>query len=63
MVPNTHLSFVHIITCIMADVKLLIIHIQLIIMIFLKWDIVHLLIAAPVAKWHTKVDWEQDYTS
>lgn len=47
----------------MADVKLLIIHIQLILMSFLKWDIVHLLIAAPVAKWYTEVDWKQDYTS
>ena len=47
----------------MADVKLLIIHIQLILMSFLKWDIVHLLIVVPVAKWHAEVDWKQDYTS
>ena len=50
MVPNTHFSFGHIITCIMADVKQLIIHIQLILMSFLELDIVHLLIAAPVVK-------------
>ena len=47
MVPNMHFLFSHIVNCIMADVKLFIIHIQLIFIdCVLEWDIDHLLIAA-----------------